>query len=732
DYASPEQKRDAKAADHRSDIYSLGATMYHMLTGETPRTIRSDRLPPELDQVVLKCLEERPEDRYFSVDELLADLEKAASGKGAAPRKKVVIEEEPEGTCVACWYLNKPEARFCKKCGAGLFEPCVRCKKEIRAGSEHCIHCGVDVPKARKMAEHLAQAMEHLGGKRYDRALKELSLLLAIEPKNTEALRLHGEASQSQDEAKRFREEAEGFIKAEEYERAQKVLEEYLVLAPEDAEARKLLEELPGKIVERDCARAEALEKDGKVQLALGLYEAVLSREPQNEKARAAATRIRARKAAEHLAQAKEHLEGRRYGRALKELDLLLELEPKSPEAVALRKEVIHKKHEEARALRDLADGHVKAAQHERAQKALEEYLALVPEDIDARKLLAELPGKIVERRECARAEALELDGKAQLALGIYEGVLSTEPQNEKARAASRRIQAQLARSRRRVMLVMATAAAGLLVAGLLGYQLMGNGERARRDETSVFAPEATPAGHPTPTPSGTATRPGEAFTNTLGMKLVLIPPGEYLMGSPPGEEGRDGDESQHRVKITRPFYLGVTEVTQAQWRAVMKTDPSHFKGDKLPVEQISWEDAKAFCQKLSEREGKKYRLPTEAEWEYACRAGTTTPYYTGLTIGGEHANYDGERTRPVSRFSANAWGLYDMHGNVFEWCQDWFGPYPPGDVVDPDGPASGNSRVLRGGSWDKQEWISRSADRRHWEPGIRRSFLGFRVALDF
>ncbi|MBI4604137.1 MAG: SUMF1/EgtB/PvdO family nonheme iron enzyme [Planctomycetes bacterium] len=235
-----------------------------------------------------------------------------------------------------------------------------------------------------------------------------------------------------------------------------------------------------------------------------------------------------------------------------------------------------------------------------------------------------------------------------------------------------------------------------------------------------------------------------KAFTNGLGMRLAYMPPGEFLMGSPPGEEGRGVDETQHRVRITRPFYLGVTEVTQAQWKAVMGTSPSSFKGDKLPVEQVSWEDAKEFCRKLSEREGKSYRLPTEAEWEYACRVGTTTPFHTGSTISTSQANYDGNdtygsgqkgvsrhKTVDVGSFPANPWGLHDMHGNVWEWCEDWYGEYPPGEVADPKGPSTGVSRVLRGGSWIDGPRFCRSASRYGHVPGVRGSGLGFRVALD-
>jgi formylglycine-generating enzyme required for sulfatase activity/tRNA A-37 threonylcarbamoyl transferase component Bud32 len=237
--------------------------------------------------------------------------------------------------------------------------------------------------------------------------------------------------------------------------------------------------------------------------------------------------------------------------------------------------------------------------------------------------------------------------------------------------------------------------------------------------------------------------QPGEVITNSLGMKFAWVPPGSFLMGSPPGEESRLDDETQHRVTLSKGFYLGVYPVTQAQWQAVMGSNPSRFQGDDRPVENISWEDCQEFCKKLAARDGKRYRLPTEAEWEYACRAGTTTPFSFGQTISTDQANYDGnytygqakkgvyrEQTTPVGSFPANTWGLYDMHGNVWEWCQDWYGPYPTGEEKDPKGYEKGEARVLRGGSWIRNPRGCRSASRRRSAPSGRGGDYGCRVAL--
>jgi len=232
----------------------------------------------------------------------------------------------------------------------------------------------------------------------------------------------------------------------------------------------------------------------------------------------------------------------------------------------------------------------------------------------------------------------------------------------------------------------------------------------------------------------------GETFTNSLGMNFVLIPAGTFMMGSPSDELGRRKDELQHKVTITKSFYLQSTEVTQRQWREIMGSNPSRFKdcGDNCPVEQVSWDDAQEFIVKLNEREGTdKYRLPTEAEWEYACRAGSTTRFCFGddETTLGEYAWYSdtGLRPHPVGQKNPNAWGLYDMHGNVWEWCQDRYGDYPSSPVTDPTGPSLGTFRVLRGGSWGDYGLGAdcRSALRLSVSPVSRNYGIGFRVARD-
>jgi formylglycine-generating enzyme required for sulfatase activity len=239
-------------------------------------------------------------------------------------------------------------------------------------------------------------------------------------------------------------------------------------------------------------------------------------------------------------------------------------------------------------------------------------------------------------------------------------------------------------------------------------------------------------------------------ITNSIGMKFSLIPAGEFLMGSPESDSiAYDFEKPQHKVRITKPFYLGVYEVTQGEYEKVMGENPSWFsKGGSgpdhvsgkdtsgYPVEMVSWEDAAEFCKRLSAKERQTYRLPTEAEWEYACRAGTTTKWYCGdkedelarvAWYGKDSAM--GSTTHPVGAKEANAWGLFDIHGNVWEWCQDWWGPYSRDEAIDPTGPSDVAFPVYRGGCWDLRAESCRSAYRCRYEPDYRNSHRGFRVA---
>ncbi len=221
-------------------------------------------------------------------------------------------------------------------------------------------------------------------------------------------------------------------------------------------------------------------------------------------------------------------------------------------------------------------------------------------------------------------------------------------------------------------------------------------------------------------------------FTNSIGMKFVLIDPGLFKMGSDSGDED---EEPVHEVSLGKGFYLQTTEVTQAQWEAVMGSNPSNLKGPDLPVENVLWDEVQKFLGKLNAKEkDSRYRLPTEAEWEYACRAGGQEPDVApNLGEVAWSAVNSAGKTHPVSQMKPNAWGLYDMRGNVWEIVQDWYGGYSAERSVDPQGPPDGGYRVIRGGAWDLVKPNGcRCADRAGMRPDYRYASIGFRCARTF
>jgi formylglycine-generating enzyme required for sulfatase activity len=221
-----------------------------------------------------------------------------------------------------------------------------------------------------------------------------------------------------------------------------------------------------------------------------------------------------------------------------------------------------------------------------------------------------------------------------------------------------------------------------------------------------------------------------EDLGQDVSLEMVLIPAGTFVMGSPESEEDRNDDEVQHLVTLTKPYYMGKYEVTQEQWKAVMGKNPSQIKGNTFPVTDVSWNDCQNFIKKLNSITEGGYRLPTEAEWEYACRAGTTTAYFFGGSLAENDANINGERIKSVGSYKPNAFGLYDMHGNVHEICKDWYAKYPTGVVIDPKGPAKGKEHIVRGGAVGLTPYIARSSRRGKGGDTNHSSYtMGFRLA---
>jgi len=288
------------------------------------------------------------------------------------------------------------------------------------------------------------------------------------------------------------------------------------------------------------------------------------------------------------------------------------------------------------------------------------------------------------------------------------------------------------------------TACALLLIGVGLGAM------STRTDRVAAQDVKIRPRKISTPKPATPTPTPRKPTKPLAVPEMVLVRGGSFLMGSPENEPGRRADEGpQHRVTLPS-FYIGKYEVTQAQWRAVMGGNPSHFKGDNLPVENVTWNDAKEFCRILSQMTGKKYRLPSEAEWEYAARAGRTTPFAFGSSLSSEQANFDGnspyggapkgvfrQRTTPVGSFAPNDFKLHDMHGSVWEWCEDFYHGNYNGAPTDGSAWLSGGDstyRAQRGGSWLSDGRDCRSAFRRWSAPGALGANsvnnIGFRVVV--
>ncbi|GHV16443.1 hypothetical protein AGMMS49938_16450 [Fibrobacterales bacterium] len=234
--------------------------------------------------------------------------------------------------------------------------------------------------------------------------------------------------------------------------------------------------------------------------------------------------------------------------------------------------------------------------------------------------------------------------------------------------------------------------------------------------------------------------RAGERITLSLNSTEYATfrwcPAGTFMMGSPDNEIGRNTNESQYQVTFSRGFWILETQVTQTMWECVMKYNPSCFKGAKFPVEQVSFDACQNYIQKLNDLSvgipGLRFSLPTEAEWEYACRAGTTTAYHFGNILNLHQANFEKQQTKTVGAYLANAWGLYDMHGNVWEWCSNWNCDYPNSPVTDPIGKSTGTHRIVRGGGWNSLAIDCRTAERLPIHPSLNFSFLGLRLSLIF
>jgi formylglycine-generating enzyme required for sulfatase activity/serine/threonine protein kinase len=646
DFMPPEQRRDASEVDHRSDLWSLAATVYQMVTGRSPKIIRFNDIPAALQEAMAKALEDRKDARYQSAREL-RDALKAASGGTDVTTKvsgpaAVIGDELQEGQCKACGTITSDlTKKFCRntKCGASLRVACLKCEAQIPVWDGVCGECGGNQPaiiEARRQS-------------------------LAAEQRKAEAMA----AAFAFDEA-------------------------------------------------ISCASGIAAET--RPEFAAWADWATSFREST------ANERDRLRAAADQsVDEARRHLAAFDYLAAIHAIEAIPERLRDS--AVVTLADQCRSRHTEAEQL--LAD-----ITQQISAKEIDGLVPLVERAVELRGDRADLVkirGQLRERRDSriARAQNAIAEGDFRVAAHVLSGAVAGDfPEH---RDLLERVNRGVSLEGTLVRLVKEANADGTITApeaaGILRVAEEYLAINARSEKVTKLAAKCQEI-----LERIAAVPPLE---NSLGMKLKLLPAGRFTMG--------EAGES-HEVTLSRPFYIGVYEVTNAEWEAVMGSVPSNWKEANRPVEQVSWEGAVEFCRRLSaapaeKAAGRVYRLPTEAEWEYACRAGTDTKYSFGdeegqLSAYGWYDKNSGSQTHAVDRKQANGWGLYDMHGNVWEWCSDWYGEYPRGEVTDPQGPSEGSRRVRRGGCWRSPAGLCRSADRRGYDPSGRSYDLGFRLAL--
>ena len=554
DFMPLEQRRDATATDARSDLWSLAATLYQMLTGKSPKVIRLDQLPANLAPVIGKMLEDDPNDRYEDARTFKQELQSASSCQVVASAARISDGNIVEGRCRECETINDQSRDFCKSCGAPLREPCLKCEQPMGIWEQFCGKCGGSVEqllpeKQAELEQQKAQILAWRDESRYRQAVEMLETIANFQDRRFSA---------------------------------------------QTAWARGQLESFREQLAKLEQERDQA------------------------------------------IVAARQALEQTNYNEAV--------------------------------------------------------------------KLLESVPAPMRE-------------GELEQLLG------DANSKNEEARQLKREIAAA----------VQAKALDDLLPKVNRYLQLRPNSENVHKLKEQLQH---------------------TAITNSIGMKFVPIPAGEFMMGSPNRGFWNDlfnnlfiGDAVEHPphpVRFAKPLHVGMHPVTEEQFKEVMGTSADAFEGQNNPVTHVAWTAAVEFCLQLTEREGVRYRLPTEAEWEYACRAGTTTVYSFGNGESlinkqlGEYAWFSvnsGRKIHPVGKKKPNPWGLYDMHGSVWEWCQDWSGKYSElssGDAVtDPQGPASGDYRVLRGGSVLSTASETRSASRTSYQGDSRLYDSGFRVVRE-
>ncbi|MDB4664535.1 protein kinase [bacterium] len=717
DFMPPEQRKDAALTDARSDLWSLAATLYQMVTGEPPRVIDLDEVPSELRKCIAQALKSKKDDRYQTANELREVLKNCL----AVPESVVVTADNlGAGECPSCHTRNDSSRKFCSECAKSLRATCLQCDHNIPVWDKVCGECGgkqADLleQKTAEYQKQKKQAEEFRGQYLFSAAIRISTELSEVEDERFAEFRdwAYSYADEVASEQERTSNEAH-----QHFEEAKKhrVAFDY----PASIQAMKSIQEPVRSAQMQGYLDQLVSDRDESQQLLVEIKEAITNRTlegllPKVERG------LELRGDRQDLPRLKSQLLDRQKKlRRAKQIQALLSagdylrvlsFDPNNIKALEMKQVAL----EQA-----LAGGNFQEAL--RIDESNAEGLALKRAS-DIRQTLARGDHQAVLKIAPGNEEALEMkkvsDVKQALANADYQAVLRIDPNNAKALAIKKSadVKQALASGDHEAALVVDsknTEALAMKKAASLRQALTDG------DYTAAFRID------PSAARDKILLRP--ILSNSIGMKLKLLPPGEFQMGQ------ETTINKPHQVVLTTPFHIGVYQVTKEEYERVMGNNPSLSKSLRNPVEGITMADAKLFCWFLSEMHAEKsagrvYALPTEAQWEYACRAGTTTNFFFGddSTHLDKYAWYKRNsmgRLRNVGGKKPNAWGLFDMHGNVSEYAHEH--KYTKQRVIDP-APSPSATTYARGGSWNSKEKVCFSAGR---IVPLSKKRCGFRVAM--
>ncbi len=737
-YMPPEQRRDAKSVNHTADIYALGKVLYEMFTGEMPDNIDPSEIPPppQLADIIFKCTKPKPEDRFFSVDDILKALTEMDSKKSESN-----VSSEMNG-CPNCGNVNSKDVRFCEKCGAGLFRNCPECDSEISILREFCGSCGTNIQNFLLAEEVLSKMNQYVSEDKWSRVIKEYELFdsgSGLTGEKGQAIKNSIEAVYSETNEKiQYLEKLKSYYadinKAYIDEDWQKVIS---YISAIDLECSYIGGEADKRLIRRGrfllmpCSYIGG-EADKLIKSINSIFESAVDSIMED---------VSEAEATFNWNEVINLLEGvmnvsfvripdkveKTYSSAVENLEKIKELEQKILNDSKNLASGAFQNWDGVSLCDNLFDNIASLEQITH----IPEQLVRFKEQLKDKKKSILLKISIYKKRGIIIFAAL-----AALFLSVwlisYYSIKKSRTEKYVNYVESKLILANTFIEEENYQKVVATLYNISTDSGLSGdssFRLTAE-KNALLEEANEFLKPSL----------------GETWIAELGngvtMELLPVAAGSFMMGSNDSDAGSD-EKPVHKVTLTKPFWIGKYEVTQKQYEVVMGKNPSIFKGSNRPVEKVSWNDAMEFCRKLTEKEhasgrlltGYRYTLPTEAQWEFAARGGENSKGYKysgsdNLDSVGWYDNNSRNKTHPVGQKAPNELGLYDMSGNVWEWCSDWYGDYTSDSFGDPVGPISGTFRVFRGGNWLNYSVLCRLADRCGDSPSSSFSTLGFRLCL--